>query len=65
MEQVASHYPDVEVKVVDIGAEPARFAELRVMSIPAIVLNGRLEFTGLPKEAQLRAKIDDCISQRP
>lgn len=61
MEQVASHYPAVEVKVIDVTAEPARFAELRVMSTPAIVLNGKLEFAGLPKEAQLRAKIEAAL----
>ena len=61
MEQVASQYRDVEVKEVSLTDQPERFAELQVMSTPAIAVNGKLEFVGVPKEVHLRAKIEAAL----
>jgi hypothetical protein len=58
VEQVASRYAGVEVKKVDVTIEPARFAELRVISTPAIAVAGKLQFVGVPREAALVAKIE-------
>lgn len=58
MRQVASQYEAVDVRTIDIAIEPARFAALGAMSIPVILVNGRLEFAGLPSERELRARID-------
>lgn len=63
MERVASQYAAVDVKKVDVAAEPARFAALGVTAVPAILVNGRLEWVGLPKEAQLRAKIEAALGR--
>jgi hypothetical protein len=58
VEQVASQCDGVDVRTIDVAAEPARFVALGVSAIPAIVIDGRLEFAGLPSEAQLRQRID-------
>ncbi|MBI4241624.1 MAG: thioredoxin family protein [Candidatus Rokubacteria bacterium] len=58
---MASQYDAVDVKKVDVAAEPGRFAALGVTAIPAILVNGRLEWVGLPKEAQLRERIEAAL----
>ena len=63
MEQVASQYDAIDVKKVDVAAEPARFAALGVTAIPAILVNGRLEWVGLPKEGELRGRIDAALGR--
>lgn len=60
---MASQYAQVDVKKVDVVAEPTRFAALGVTAIPAILLNGHLEFVGLPKEAQLKARVEAALGR--
>ena len=47
----------VEFEEVDITQQPAVAVRYGVMATPAIAINGRLEFTGVPREEALRARL--------
>jgi protein-disulfide isomerase len=50
--------PDVELEEIDVAANPAVAVKYRVMATPAIAIDGTLEFTGVPREDALRARIE-------
>jgi hypothetical protein len=56
--QVASQYEAVDVRTIDVAVEVARFAALGTMSIPVILVNGHVAFTGVPSEHELRARLE-------
>jgi len=57
VQKVADDYPGVRVREVHIMDAADRVAEYGVFSTPFIVMNGGLEFVGMPSEADLRARI--------
>jgi hypothetical protein len=57
VENVLKDYPGVAVREVHIMDAPDRVAQYRVFSTPFIVMDGTLEFVGVPREADLRARI--------
>ncbi len=57
IEKAKSHVPDIHVEEVDVAANPAIAVEYRVTSTPAIAINGRLEFQGVPREDALLARL--------
>ncbi len=48
---------NVKYEVVDITQHPEMLQKYQVMTAPGIVIDGKLEFTGVPKEEELRAKL--------
>lgn len=57
VQKVAGDYPGVQVREIHIMDAVDRVAEYGVFSTPFIVMNGTLEFIGMPREADLRARI--------
>lgn len=57
--RVAASYPNVEVREVNVIEAAARVAEYRVFTTPFIVIDEKLEFVGLPPEADLRARFGE------
>jgi protein-disulfide isomerase len=57
IEKTKSQVPDVQVEEIDVAANPAIAVKYRVMSTPAIAINGTLEFTGVPREDALLARL--------
>jgi thiol-disulfide isomerase/thioredoxin len=57
VEKVAQEFPDVTVRAIHILEAPDRVAAYGVFSTPFIAMNGALEFVGVPREADLRARI--------
>jgi small redox-active disulfide protein 1 len=57
VERIAKDYPDVIVRRIHIMEAPDRVAAYGVFSTPFIVMNGVVEFVGVPREADLRARI--------
>jgi glutaredoxin len=55
--QVAPDYPGVEVREVHILDAPERVVAYGVFTTPFIVIDGTVEFVGLPREKDLRARI--------
>jgi glutaredoxin len=49
--------PDISIEEVDITEHPEEVLKHQLMMSPGIVINGKLEFTGVPKEAELRHKL--------
>lgn len=55
--QVTPDYPNVEVREIHILDAPERVVEYGVFSTPFIVIDGKLEFVGAPREQELRERI--------
>ena len=58
VQQIAPDYPDVEVREIHILDAPDRVVEYGVFSTPFIVIDGKLEFVGVPKERDLRDRLN-------
>jgi glutaredoxin len=57
VQKVVQDYPDVTVRSIHILDAADRVAAYGVFSSPFIVMDGALEFVGLPRETDLRARI--------
>ncbi len=57
IEQAKAEIADLHVEEVDITERPELAVKYRVMSVPAIAINGRLEFMGVPREEELRRRL--------
>ena len=57
IESAKSEISDLEMKEVDITEHPEVAVKYRVMATPAIAINGRLEFLGVPREDALLERL--------
>lgn len=57
IEKAKDQISDIQVEEIDVAANPAVGVKYRVMSTPAIAINGKLEFTGVPREDALLARL--------
>lgn len=48
---------NMKYEVIDITKNPTILQKYQVMSAPGIVIDEKLEFTGVPREEELRAKL--------
>lgn len=64
VEKAKSRISDVHLEEVDVAANPAIAVKYRVMATPAIAIDGKLEFTGVPREETLRAKLEAAAARR-
>jgi predicted thioredoxin/glutaredoxin len=64
IEKAKSQVPDVKVEEVDVAANPAVAMKYRVMSTPAIAINGKLEFTGIPRKQALLERLQSVAHPR-
>lgn len=48
----------VEYQIIDITKNPKILEKYQVMSAPGIVINGKLEFTGVPSKEELKKKLE-------
>lgn len=53
----SNQFARVEVKVVDVLSDPDSAVRYGVLSTPALAINGKLCFTGVPKKAELATRI--------
>ena len=65
IEKARIHIPDIQVEEIDVAAHPAVAVQYRVMSTPALAINGRLEFTGIPREDALLARLQSIDVKSP
>jgi hypothetical protein len=63
--RVVADMPSIEMQAVDVLDAGDRVAGYRVFTTPFIVIDGRLEFTGLPSETDLRSRIAVRLVGRP
>lgn len=57
IESVRTARPDLVLKVVDVTEAPEVALKYRVMATPAIAIDGRLVFTGVPKAEALMERL--------
>jgi len=57
IEKAKREVPDIQVDEIDVAANPAVAVKYRVMATPAIAIDGKLEFTGIPREDALLARL--------
>jgi len=57
IEQAKAEIADLHLEEVDITERPEVAVKYRVMSVPAIAINGRVEFMGVPKEEELHRRL--------
>jgi len=48
---------NVKYKVIDITKNPKILEKYQVMSAPGVVINGKLEFQGVPSKSKLKEKL--------
>lgn len=49
----------IKYEVIDITKNPEILQKYQVMTAPGIVINGRLEFTGVPSKEELEKKLQN------
>lgn len=57
IEKVKAEIPGLCLIEVDITQHPEIAVKYQIMATPAIAINGKLEFVGIPKENALRERI--------
>lgn len=57
IERERAQFPDLIVEEVDVTQHPEVAVKYRVMSVPAIAINGELAFVGVPQEEELRKQL--------
>ncbi|MFQ6134463.1 MAG: thioredoxin family protein [Nitrososphaerales archaeon] len=57
IERLRNKVSDIEVEVIDITRRPEVAVKYMVMSTPAVAVDGKLAFVGVPKEDALIKKL--------
>ena len=63
VEKAARDIPGLSYRVIDLMESPEIGARYGVLSTPAIAINGRLAFSGVPGENALRKKLEEEIKK--
>ena len=63
VERLSKDFPGLSWKTTDLTEHPELIIKYGIMSTPAIVFDGNLEFRGVPKEKQLVEKIQKYKSK--
>ncbi|MBI2988272.1 MAG: thioredoxin family protein [Deltaproteobacteria bacterium] len=61
IEKLKSKISDIHSVEVDLTQHPEIAVRYRIMSTPAIAINGKLEFTGMPKENDFLERVAKYI----
>jgi predicted thioredoxin/glutaredoxin len=61
---MAGEYLNLEVEEVNVLECPSIAVEHNIMSVPAILINGKLELTGVPREEDLAKKLMECKHEK-
>jgi glutaredoxin len=48
---------EIEYELIDLTENPEIIKKYMLLSVPGIVIDGKLEFTGVPKREELRKKL--------
>ena len=57
IEKARNQVPNIQIEDIDVAGNPAVAVKYRVMATPAIAINGKLEFTAVPREDALLARL--------
>lgn len=56
--QGAREFPGLRYRTIDVAESPEIGTRYGILSAPAIIINDKLAFRGVPKEKALRKKLD-------
>lgn len=59
--RMEEHYQGIQVREINLVEHPEVAVKYGVMATPALVINGRLEFTGVPKEKKLKERLEALL----
>lgn len=62
MEKAKARFPGLEVREWNLLEHPELAPRYGVMATPAIVINGRIEFSGVPKEQAFLARLENIAA---
>ena len=62
--KVLAEFPGLDWEEVDLVEHPELAERYRIMSVPAVVIDGELAFTSVPKEDALRERIERLKGRR-
>jgi len=62
LERAKGKFPEISFHEIDITEHPEVAVKYGVMATPALIINGRLEFTGVPKENKLREGVEALLA---
>lgn len=62
MDEAREEFPGLRVEEVNVAEHPEAAVKYGVMATPAIAINGRLEFSGVPREDALRTRLRAAAS---
>jgi hypothetical protein len=60
VDEAREEFPDLNVEEVDVAERPDVAVKYGVLATPALAINGRLVFTGIPREDALRARLQSA-----
>jgi len=63
VEDLKAHKINVNVKEIDVLKQPEIMLKYEISSTPALAVNGKLVFIGVPKEDELRRKLLDAAEK--
>ena len=61
-QKLQGEFPDLSIEKIDMIEHPEVSVQYRIFSAPGVVINGKLEFVGAPKEKQLREKLRQIVT---
>ena len=64
IEKLKSESLEIRLVEVDITQHPEIAVKYQIMATPAIAINGRLEFMGVPKEGVLSNRIAEIMIRK-
>jgi len=64
IQEASAGLEGLQLDEVDVSERPDVAVKYGVMSTPAIAINGRLEFSGVPREDALRARLRAAAAAR-
>jgi hypothetical protein len=64
IDEAKSRFPDLHVEEVDVTVNPEVAVRYRVLATPALAIDGRLAFTGVPRPEALRARLEAAAARR-
>jgi hypothetical protein len=63
IERARRDLPEIRLEEIDITERPEVAVRYRVLATPAIAVNGRLAFTGVPREEALLARLREAAAE--
>jgi hypothetical protein len=64
VDEARAEFADLSVEEIDVAEHPDVAVKYGVMATPAIAINGRLEFRGVPREGTLLARLRAAAGER-